>query len=275
MTVVRAPASTANLGPGFDVLGMALALYTQVSTRGDGPPCETSHPAALAFAAAGGVGDVWVRTQVPAARGLGFSGAARVAGAAAALVAGGVDLEEAREPALRVAAELEGHADNAAPSAYGGVVIATEDVVVPLPVALDADVVMWVPENETSTTSSRRTLPGEISRDDAVFNVGRVALLVTALLSGEHDLLADATQDRLHQPHRLERLPASARAIDDAVAAGAWGAWLSGSGPAVAALAASGTGDELAGALPSASARTLVLRIDHEGLALVGTPPDR
>ncbi len=265
MTTVRAPASSANLGPGFDVMGMALALHTEVATSGDGEPCDRAHPAARAFVAAGGRGDVWIRTGIPPGRGLGYSGAARVAGAALALVAAGADVEEAREPALRVAAELEGHVDNAAPSAYGGVVIAAGDVVAPLVVALDADIVMWVPDNESSTVSSRRSLPAEVSRADAVFNVGRVALLVAALLSGDPARLAEATQDRLHQPHRLDRLPGSARALDAAMAAGAWGAWLSGSGPAVAAMAPPGTGDAVAAALPPAW-RTLVLAIDHEGL---------
>ncbi len=265
MTVVRTPASSANLGPGFDVLGMALTLHTEVSTSGDGGPCDRSHPAARAFAAAGGRGDVWVRSEIPPGRGLGFSGAARVAGAALALVDAGADVDEAREPALRLAAELEGHLDNAAPSAYGGVVVAADGIVVPLPVALESDIVMWVPENESSTPSSRRMLAAEVARDDVVFNLGRVAMLVAALVSGDTSRLAEATRDRLHQPARLERLPASAEALDAALAAGAWGAWLSGSGPAVAAMAPPGTGRSLAAELPPAR-HTRVLAIDHQGL---------
>lgn len=269
MIEVRAPGSTANLGPGFDVLGLALDIYSVVSTDGDGEPAEVTHPAAVAFAEAGGEGPVWVRTEIPMARGLGYSASVRVAGATAAYVQLGLDDDEAAEAALGTAATLEGHTDNAAASALGGAVIAAGDTVARLDLALDAAVIVWVPDaTTTGTDSSRRALPEFIQLDDVVVNLGNLALLVTALTSGDPRALRQATRDLVHQPGRLDANPASAWAIDALIDAGAWGAWLSGSGPSVAAFADPADAEAVAAQLP-ADGHAKVLSVDTAGAVVL------
>lgn len=275
---VRIPASSANLGAGFDVLGMALTLHAEVGVGT--PPAgaqavDDRHPADIAFRRLGGTGPVWMRSPIPAGRGLGFSGAARVGGAAAALVQrdgeAALDSDGARAEVLAVAADLERHADNVAASIFGGIVVAADRHVTRVPLAFNPAVVVWVPDaSTTSTDQSRGRLPGDVTREDAVFNLGRVATFVAACAAGDHTALRIATEDRLHQPHRLDQVPESARALEAALHADAWAAWLSGSGPTIAALCESGRADEIAAALPD-TGRTKILRIDHEG-AVVSAP---
>ena len=265
MIEVSAPASTANLGPGFDVLGLALGLPLVVGVGAAGEPVDQGHPAAVAFRRAGGVGPITVRTDIPSARGLGFSGAARVAGAAAGLAQQGIGDEEGRERALALAIELEGHGDNAGPSARGGLTISTDGRATPVPIALDGRVVVWSPDHATSTDESRGALAPSVSRADAIHNLAGVALLIAAFVTGDPTELGRATSDRLHQPTRLVALPDSALAIDQAMGAGAWGAWLSGSGPSVAALVAPDRAADVGLALAGAgTVRTL--DIDHHGV---------
>ncbi|MDH3754360.1 MAG: homoserine kinase [Acidimicrobiia bacterium] len=265
---MRAPASSANLGPGFDVLGLALRLHTEVAADGAGEATEVGHPAHVAFSAAGGHGEIWVRTEIPQARGLGFSGSARVAGAMLAFVQQGLSDEDARDEAFAIAAQLEGHADNAAAAALGGAVVVAGDTIAQLPVALDASVVVWVPQTTSRTEDSRRALPETVSYDDAVFNLGSIALLVTAITTGDHRLLERATADRLHQPARLAGLPGSAAAIDAMYEAGAWGAWLSGSGPTVAGFVDPEAADDIAALLPD-DGHAQVVSIDVAGATVV------
>ena len=271
---IRVPASSANLGAGFDVLGMALDLHAEV---GLGPPptgaraAEEQHPATVAFRRLGGTGDLWVRSSIPMGRGLGFSGSVRVGGAAAAVVQGGGSLDDAddRSTVLEAAGALEGHLDNVAPSMEGGVVVAAGDRVQRVPLAFDPAVVVWVSDvATTSTDQSRTTLPETVSMADAVFNLGRVALFVAACAAGDTVALRSAVEDRLHQPVRLAAVPDSADAIEAAFEAGAWAAWLSGSGPTVAAMCEPGAAAEIAAALPD-TGHTKLLRIDHEGAAVV------
>lgn len=274
---VRVPASSANLGPGFDVLGMALGVHVEIGTgRGpdDAEPADEHHPATIAFRRLGGAGDLWVRSSIPMGRGMGFSGAVRVGGAAVAVVQrdGRSALDgDGRTEVMRVASQLEGHGDNAAASLYGGVVVAVGDVVSRVPLAFDPAVVMWIPDSQTTSTDrSRRTLDAHVSRADAVFNLGRVAMFVAACASGDVASLRMATEDRLHQAARLAAVPASGEALVAALDAGAWAAWLSGSGPSVAMMCESARADEVAAALPD-SGHTKVVRIDHEGATFVET----
>ncbi|MGB0738294.1 MAG: homoserine kinase, partial [Ilumatobacteraceae bacterium] len=187
MTAVSAPASSANLGPGFDVLGLALDRRTTV---GSGPAPEGAqaldehHPAVIAHRRAGGAGDLWGFGGIPMGRGLGFSGAVRVAGAMLAHVerdgAAAASDAATRASVLDLTADLEGHPDNVAPSVYGGLVIADGDLVVPVAVDPSLAVVAWVPDAEsTSTDRSRAMLPSTVDRADAVFNMARVATLVS------------------------------------------------------------------------------------------------
>ena len=275
MIVARVPASTANLGPGFDALGMALALYAEIGSTADVPPrarvAGETHPADIAFRRGGGEGPLWVRSPIPAGRGLGFSGAMRVGGLVAAWAQrndGDPEaLSVARGSLLPLAIELEGHADNVAASLLGGVVATAAGHAVVVPLALEPAVVTWVPSFTTSTEKSRAALPRKVSFADAVFNVGRTALLVAALAAGDVVALAAATADRLHQDVRLVSTPASHEALAAGLAAGAWCGWLSGSGPTVALLCAPEDASGLAAALPT-EGRAKILAVDHAGATL-------
>ncbi len=271
------PASSANLGPGFDALGMALDIHAEIglvdATTADADlakQVDEHHPAQVAFAAAGGTGTLWVRSPIPIGRGLGFSGAMRVGGAALAVVQrrGPEALTDRRTDVLGVAAALEGHADNVAASLFGGIVATDGAAAVRIDTPLRPDVVLWIPEETTSTSDSRTALPAGVPFDDAVFNVGRTALLVAALAAGDSAALAAATQDRLHQDRRLAAAGMSRAALEAGIAAGAWCGWLSGSGPAVAFLTEGGDGKSIAAALP-ASGHSRITAIDRSGTRLV------
>jgi homoserine kinase len=273
---IRVPASSANLGSGFDVLGMALSLHAEI---GIGVPPdgarwgEPSHPAVVAFRRLGGQGDVWVRSPIPMGRGLGFSGAVRVGGGAAAMVqrhgTDALSVDDHLDELARVATELEGHADNVAPSIYGGIVVCAGSHVQRVPLAFDPAVVVWIPDGTTtSTEQSRSTLRASVPMSDAVFNLGRVATFVAACASGDQSALRLATEDRLHQPTRLAAVPETARALDAALTAGAWAAWLSGSGPTMAAMCERSRAEAVAAALPD-TGHAKLLHIDHEGASVV------
>lgn len=274
---IRVPGSSANLGAGFDVLGMAVGLHAEVG--GGDPPAgghaaDDHHPAAIAFRELGGTGPLWTRTSIPMGRGLGYSGAVRVGGAAAAVVQqhGRDALADslARRRVLEVAARLERHADNAAASLEGGIVAVAGETVTRIPLVLDPAVVVWIPSGSTTSTDrSRTTLGATVAREDAVFNLGRVASFVAACAVGDPSRLRVATEDRLHQPTRLAAAPRSAAALDAALDAGAWAAWLSGSGPTVAMLCDPAEAAQIAAALPD-DGHVKVLRIDHDGATAVG-----
>lgn len=261
--VVRVPASSANLGAGFDVLGMALDLYLDIGF-GDPPDgarvIDRHHPAATAFSAVTGVDPqrpMWLRSSIPMARGLGFSGAARVGGAALAVVRVSddptADLAAERSLVLATAARLERHGDNAAASVFGGVVAWVDGRVIPLrvgPLLAGASIVAWIPDVTTSTDSSRGSLPDTVARRDAVHNLGRMAQFLAAIEHDDPSLLDGATEDRLHQAMRLAEVPGAAEALAAGRAAGAWCGWLSGSGPTVAFLVDSDVATAVTAALP-------------------------
>lgn len=256
--IVSAPGSSANLGPGFDCLGLAVDLPFELT---DAEPAgerwlvvEPTHPAAVAFTDAGGdpATALWWRSPIPPGRGLGFSGAARVAGAYLAGRRDQLDHDAARDGSIAVATRREGHPDNAVASGLGGFTVAAGASWSSLRVPAGLSLLVWWPSRSTSTDASRRVLPESVPLDAAAFSIARAALWVAALSSGDLSLLRTACQDRVHQPGRLEARPDSAAALDvllgnDAV----WAAWLSGSGPTVAALVPSELDvDTLAAALP-------------------------
>lgn len=268
---IRVPATSANMGPGFDVLGLALTLYTDVGIVGVDEPTEgareadDSHPAQIAFIRAGGAGRVWVKNSIPVGRGMGFSGAVRVGGIVAAEVQQrGAAWSQSASDAVRLGAELEGHADNVAPSLHGGVVITSNAMVVKVPVAFDPVFVMWVPEFTTSTDESRGKIGPSIALADAVFNISRTAMLVTALTTGDTSFLREATRDRIHQDIRFAASPACKVALETGLDAGALCGWLSGSGPTVALMCDAASAGVIASALP-ADGHTKELGIDFEG----------
>lgn len=257
--IVSAPASSANLGPGFDCLGLAVDLPFELADEHPAGErwltAEATHPATVAFVAAGGEPGtrLWWRSPIPPGRGLGFSGAARVAGA---YLAGRLDElghDPARDAASVLASGLEGHADNAVASSLGGFTVAAGGSSVSFPVPDGLELLVWWPERSTSTDASRRVLPATVPLEDAAFSIARSALWVAAIAAGETSWLREACQDRVHQPGRLAARADSAGALEhllghEAVVA----AWLSGSGPTVAALVADTTDtSELTAGLPA------------------------
>lgn len=256
MISVRVPASTANLGPGFDALGMALALYdtvevvptdgaVTVEVTGEGAdevPTDESHLVVRALRTAAevlgaDVPGVALRCHnvIPHARGLGSSAAAIVAGVAAAYGLAGKPLDE---HALQVAAEFEGHADNVAASLYGGLVLAWHEGAKYRAVRLEphADItpVVLVPNDRSATSVTRGLLPDNIPHRDAAFTAGRSALAVHAL-TARPDLLLPATEDRLHQDYRESAWPDTMRMVRELRANGV-PATVSGAGPTVFAV---------------------------------------
>lgn len=273
--IVRVPATSANLGPGFDVLGLALTLYVEMGIVDDtdvpdgAQIADDSHPGQIAFLRAGGRGRVWIHNTIPMARGMGFSGAVRVGGVIAAeMQTRGSSWTQETSHALQIGTELEGHADNVAPAVFGGVVIVGGDLVVPVPMALDPVFVMWVPDFSTSTNESRGKIGSSIALSDAVFNMARTAMLVTAFQTGNISLLKEATQDRIHQDIRFEVSPQCKVALDCGLTAGAWCGWLSGSGPTVALMCDRVVVDDVVRALPS-TGHAKILHLDTGGAVLL------
>ena len=267
--VVRVPASSANLGPGFDALALALDVHLEIEPGVEQAAPET-HPAVRAFRQAGGVGPIDVRVRFPGGRGLGFSGAARVGGLAAAYAQQDRPVPAARAEIMRAAGELEGHFDNVAASVFGGIVAVAGGRAVRIALARALAVVVWIPDRETSTPSARRLLPEQVSFEDAAFNVGRAALLVAALTAGDDAALRVATEDRLHQDLRLARVPETRRAMQATLEAGALAAWLSGSGPTAAAFVEPERAAAVASALPPGG-RAEVFGIAEAGVTVTPT----
>jgi homoserine kinase len=237
--VVRVPASSANLGPGFDVLAAALdiRLELEVSECGEfsvdcdipGVPLDRSNLCVRAFERlhpADGV-SFSIRSQIPLSAGLGSSAAAIVAGLCAA-----DHMYELDAPLFDLAAELEGHPDNAAAALLGGfVVCAGEPVRFDPPAGLEG--VLAIPDFEVPTTAARAALPPEVPLGDAVYNVGRVSLLMLGLARDDFSLIARGLRDMLHQPRRQALYPRSMELVARASHLGAVGATISGAGPTV------------------------------------------
>jgi homoserine kinase len=244
---VRVPATTANLGPGFDCLGLALDLWaTATVTVGDageqGPAEEMLQAAADSVYETLNEKKVplsidW-QSDIPIGRGLGASAAVRAAGLLAANALLGEPLS--REELLMLGSKLEGHADNMAPCLFGGLQVVVWDgekaTRVGLKAPTELQAVIFVPEFPMPTDESRRLLPTSLSRADAVHNIGRAALSVAALSEGRWDALDVATQDKLHQPARSQLFPAMYDIFAAAREAGALCAYLSGGGSSILAL---------------------------------------
>jgi homoserine kinase len=239
MIRVRVPASSANLGPGFDVLAAALGLHMELEVEETGRFAvrtdlaiarDRRNLAVRGFAALRPPdrATFTIRSQIPLSGGLGTSAAAYVAGLAAAdaLNGGGADL-------LAEAARLEGHPDNVAAALFGGFVIcdgARAERIEP-PAGLSA--VLVVPHEAVRTAKARAALPPEVPMADAVFNVGRTGLLVLGLARGDLDVVARGLEDRLHQPRRASLYPRSLALVERVAGLGALGATISGAGPTV------------------------------------------
>ncbi|MPZ23130.1 MAG: homoserine kinase [Dehalococcoidia bacterium] len=279
---LRLPATTANLGPGFDCLGAALDLTADVTVSLAQPavphgPAEkavvVAAEAACRYAgkACPPLSVDFIKT-IPHARGLGHSAVCRAAGMLAAEALCDAYLQD--HEMLALGTELEGHADNIAACLFGGLqVVARSGMKVyraGLPAPSDLSAVLFIPDFEMSTDAGRGLLPRELSREDAVFNMSRTALLVAALVEGMTDLLWEATQDRLHQPARTQIFPQMPAIFAAAREAGALCAFLSGGGSTIVALARNSE-DEIGSAMTKAaeangvSGQTVVTHLSNNG----------
>jgi homoserine kinase len=238
--VVRVPSSSANLGPGYDVLAAALSpgLELEVEESGEfSVTCDVPgvaldrtnlcvrafgrlHPAdGLAFT---------IRSEIPPAAGLGSSAAAIVAGLAAA-----DHLYELDAPLFEHALAIEGHPDNVAAALLGGFVVCAGSDPVRLEPPPELEAVLVVPGDEVVTAEARAAMPAEVPLEDAVDNVGHAALLVLGLAQGDLSLIARGLADSLHQPRRRHLYPRSMELVEGAAGMGALGATISGAGPTV------------------------------------------
>lgn len=255
---VCVPATTANLGPGFDCLGLALDLWNEaefalegegVHLNCTGEGCDIPMDdrnlilqAMRFFCDERGLPfprglTITCRNAIPVGSGLGSSAAAALIGllGASALLDGPLDLREA----LSLSARMEGHADNVAAALYGGLVLVAQGkggwlvrrISIP-----ERRVAVVLPAVRLSTHAARAALPGEVSMKDATFNLGRALLVVEALRDGDLGLLREAMDDRLHLPYRLPLIPGGQKALDAAYAAGASAVTISGAGPSLIAF---------------------------------------
>jgi homoserine kinase len=248
--IVRVPASSANLGPGFDVLAAALSLHLEVEvaeandfsvdTGGEDVPTDRSNLCVRAFERLHSADNLSfeIRSDIPLARGLGSSAAAIVAGLMAAdhLYELALDKDEIYAHAV----DLEGHPDNVGAALFGGVVMCprgTPGEAMPPPVRLEppegVEPLIVVPREEVLTTAAREALPADVPHSDAVANVAAAGQLVLGIERSDLTLIARGLEDRLHQPHRAGLYPRSLELVEKAAELGAIGASISGAGPSV------------------------------------------
>jgi homoserine kinase len=245
--LVKVPASSANLGPGYDVLAAALAMHLELEVEETGSfsvdagdlevPLDRTNLCVSAFEAlrpADGIA-FRIRSEIPLAAGLGSSAAAIVAG----LLAADHLYELALEPAdvLVKAAELEGHPDNAAAALYGGFVVCADDDGAITATRLDppegVEGVLVIPHEQVPTEEARKAVPDQVPLVDAVANVSAAAELVLGIQRSDLTLIGDGLSDRLHQPYRAHLYPRSMEIVQEAPRMGAIGATISGAGPTV------------------------------------------
>jgi homoserine kinase len=284
---VKVPASSANLGPGFDCLGLALAIYLRASCREAGSELRiTANEPEIATdasnliykalslvceaagkAVAAGL-ELGIDNAIPLSRGLGSSAAAIAAGLMLGNALCGSPFDKQR--LLEIGLPLEGHPDNLAPALFGGLRVSSlaGDRVLSLPVSLPKPpgIALFVPDFPMSTAEARRVLPAEVPRADAIFNTCRSSLLVAALAAGDLSVLRWAMEDRLHQHYRSTIFRALPKLIDAALDAGAAGAALSGAGSTVIAFV-DGDPAPVAQAMAAAgvSGKPLTAEIDPDG----------
>jgi homoserine kinase len=255
---LRVPATSGNLGPGFDALGLAVSLYNDVEARpserlslvtvGEG---EGELPAGKGNLLLDAYHEAFrlrkqkpvplairVRARIPVARGLGSSAAAIAAGIclAAPRTSPPLSLDEA----IALGTRMEGHPDNVLSALVGGITVGVADRGevhwMPLSKGRGLAVVILVPQRKLATKVARGVLPKKVPMADAVHNLSRAALLAASLASGRHAQLAGALDDRLHQPYRAKLVPGLAKALREARGIGAHGAYLSGAGPSIGFL---------------------------------------
>lgn len=256
---VKIPATTANLGPGFDCLGMAIDIWNHIQFQeepeqsihviGEGEDSLSTKQSNLVYKSAKRYFDefglkmpstsITCWNDIPIARGLGSSSAAIIGGLLGASALAG-EQNPNLELIWKLAVEIEGHADNITPALFGGcqIVVIDQNSLVRAPVSIPDYIrtVLFIPDLPMDTSRARNVLSRKVSREDTVYNIGRVALLINAFSTGRDNDLRVATQDQLHQPARQNLLPVMQMLFNSALAAGALGVFLSGSGSTVLAL---------------------------------------
>lgn len=283
---VRVPATSANLGAGFDCLGLALDLFASITvsfSQCEMLPTEDVGEKMVVTAVRqtyfrlGKAPPPGIRARygvsIPLGRGLGASAVARVAGVLAANEYEGRPLDS--DACLTIASDLEGHGDNAAPAMFGGmqVCVPTGDRYIHTSCAYprDAAMAILIPDQSMATKEARKALPESYSRADAVHNIGRAALFVAAMASGRAELLDEATDDVIHQRQRAGLFPPMFDIFAAAKGAGAHAAWLSGAGSSIAAICPEPLVRDIAAAMldrlrsGGLTGRTLVTRIAAQG----------
>ena len=301
MVKIQVPATTANLGPGFDCLGLALKLYLNleieeieqgliIEYQGEGAEKFSSKKdtligksAELVLKKAGwdkskkGL-KIEVFNQIPITRGLGSSASAIIGGIVGAAKFYNIDLTN--QEMLELALPLEGHMDNIVPTLIGGLTLAyktgQEEIKwARIKTPPDLRVVVGIPDFTLSTEKMRKALPQKVALPEAVFNLSRSALLVNALQNSDWDMLAEAMEDRLHQPYRAHFIPGIEDIFLKIKKTGLAGVALSGSGPSVVSLTKKGREEEISKIMKDAfsntgiTCRILVLEADLEGTKLI------
>lgn len=255
----RIPASTTNLGPGFDVLGLALQLYSTVTLEpsdtdtevvvsgvdADKIPGTPEHVAfqavELVFKRSGTKRPngfkLHIDNGIPAIRGLGGSGTAILGGLLTANILCGIPFSDAE--LLNFATEIEGHPDNVAASLYGGIVVSAQEDgyvhTIRLACPPELSIVLVIPNFPISTKQAREVLPKSVDFADAIYNTSRSTLLIASIATGQFEMLRVAMKDKLHQPYRTSLIPGFNDVVEAAIANGALSVALSGAGPTVAA----------------------------------------
>ena len=299
---VTVPATTANIGPGFDCLGAAFNVYnrfhfTPFTPLSDSEPFQITIEGTEATRVNAGSGNLVYKSYlkcyerlgqpappihlkivlgVPLSRGLGSSSTAIVGGIVGANALAGSPLSEDELAAL--ANELEGHPDNVVPALRGGMQLAAMAngrlQICPLPWHDSVVPVVIIPEFEVSTADARRVLPGQYSRADAIFNTAHMALLLQGIATGNGDWISGGMGDRIHQPYRKKLIPGYDEVHRAALQAGAWGLVISGAGPTLLALSPPDAAEavreamEQAWAEQSFAAKAHCLKIDFEGASV-------
>ncbi|MDR1942358.1 MAG: homoserine kinase [Endomicrobium sp.] len=301
---MRVPATTANLGPGFDVFGAALTIYNEFGAetaaegkggkwlfKGEGKKILVKGEKNLVwqsmketFKLLGQTKynlknlNITVNAGIALSGGLGSSASAIVGGTALANALCGDKLTKAEIAELAI--KIEGHPDNVIPAVFGGICVCCKNEqsshgdIIHLPVP-KLKVVLAVPSFELRTKRSRQILPKCVDLDDAVFNASRVAMLTAAFCSGDYSLLKKGMQDKIHQPYRGKMIPAMDAVLQAALDAGAYGAYLSGSGPTLAAFCDGKKCVEIQKAMTkvwkkeSVSVKTFILDFDKRGLTKI------
>ena len=276
---VRVPASTSNLGPGFDCLGVALRIYSNVIvTRG-----AKSRLPPIARAAA----DLFfhrtrcpqfsfsisVKGDVPSSRGLGGSATVRLGVLFAMNVLSGNRLE--RSSIFQLGAQLEGHPDNAAPAAFGGFTVVRGKNVQRFHVSPALSFVLLIPNFDVETLAARKLLPSQVTHAAAIENSANASAITAAFASGNYQNLRGAFRDHLHQPYREKLIPFLPRVITAAEKAGALGAFLSGSGSTIAAVTLTNprqVAEAMHRKIEKRDARTVIVSADNRGARLVKSP---